>query len=366
MEIQVDVTTLREAISKVYRVVSGRPAIPVLSGILCEVEGNNMKLTATDYEMGVRSLCEVVVRSEGSAVLPGKVFYNLVRSSGKDIMRLVSHPDYTVEIFSGKSYYKLSGFPPDDFPLFPPFSEESSLILEGEELKEAILQTYFSVSKDEMRPALTGIFFSLEGKELHLVSTDGHRLSVREVSNFESTISEFHGIVPARSASELLRLASREKVSVFPGKGEVLFRVGGTELFSRLIEGEYPRYKQVIPMDFVAEVELPRLDFLSSLERASLVASPTNPVVEIQLKDGGIELVCQAEGVGIAREEVQGAVEGQRFTVAFNVRYLVEALRVVNWENVKIGLSGELSPARVFWQGGLFQYVIMPLKLKGE
>lgn len=366
MEIQVDVNVLREAISKVYRVVSGRPAIPVLSGILCEVEGNTMKLTATDYEMGIRSFCEVTVHSEGSAVLPGKIFYNLVRSTGKGIMRLVSHSDHTVEIFSGKSYYKLSGFSPDDFPLFPPFSEESSLALEGEELKEAIIQTYFSVSKDEMRPALTGIFFYLEEKNLHLVSTDGHRLSVREVKSFDGTISEFHGIVPVRSASELLRLASREKVVVFPGKGEILFRVGGTELFSRLIEGEYPRYKQVIPTEFVAEVELPRPGFLGSLERASLVASPTNPVVEIHLKDEGIEMFCQAEGVGIAREEVPGVVEGQRLAVAFNVRYLIEALRVVNWEKVKIGLSGELSPARVFWQDGLFQYVIMPLKLKGE
>lgn len=366
MDIQVDIAVLREAVGKVYRVVSGRPTNPALSGILFEAEGNLLTLTATDYEMGVRSTCDVVVNTPGSAVLPGKVFHNLVRSAGKGMMRIVAHPDHTVEIFSGKSYYKLSGFAPNDFPLFPPFTGESSVTFDGGELKEALLQTYFAVSKDEMRPALTGVFFSLEKERFHLVSTDGHRLSVREIKNFESTVSGFQGILPSRSASELLRLSLGGRVTFFPGKGEVLFRVGEADLFSRLIEGEYPRYEQVIPREFVTEIELPRVELLNALERASLLAPAVSPVVEVNLKENGVELVCQAPEVGIAREEIEGNVEGKRLTVAFNVRYLLEALRVVNWETVRIGLSGELSPAKVFQEGGLFQYVIMPVKLQGE
>ncbi|MGC8777991.1 MAG: DNA polymerase III subunit beta [Candidatus Caldatribacteriaceae bacterium] len=365
VDIQVETGTLREAVGKVYRVVSGHPAIPVLSGILLEAGNGTLTLTATDYEMGVRSSCPVEMTEEGSAVLPGKIFSNLVRSAPKGLIRLLSHPDHTVEVFSGKSYYKLSGFPPEDFPLFPPFSETSSLTIPGEELREALLQTYFAVSKDEMRPPLTGVFFSLTEGALHLVSTDGHRLSVRGITRFTSTIPEFRGIVPARSASELLRLVSQKEVVLFPGKGEILFQVGETELFSRLIEGEYPRYEQVIPREFVTEIELPRVEFLSALERASLIAS-VNSVVEVHLREEGVELLCQAPEVGIAREELEGKVEGQRFAVAFNVRYLLEALRVVDWEKVKIGLSGELSPAKVFQEGGAFQYVIMPVKLREE
>lgn len=366
MEIQIDVGLLKEVVGKVYRVVSGRPAVPVLSGILLEAEGNTLKLTATDYEMGVRSSCEVEVGAPGSAVLPGKIFYNLVRSSGKGTMRIVSQPDYTVEVSCGKSYYKLSGFSPEDFPLFPPFFEDSSIAIDGGELKEALLQTYFAVSKDEMRPPLTGVFFSLGEGKLHLVATDGHRLSVREIKNFESAAERYQGIVPSRSASELLRLISGGRVLVFPGKGEILFRLDGTDLFSRLIEGEYPHYEQVIPREFVTEVEMSRGEFLGALERASLVASVVSPVVEMHLKEDGVEIVCEAQEVGIAREELEGKIEGKRLKVAFNVRYLLEALRVVSWEKVKVGLSGELSPAKVFGEEGLFQYVVMPVKLGGE
>ncbi|MEN3186334.1 MAG: DNA polymerase III subunit beta [Atribacterota bacterium] len=366
MEIEIDVTLLKEMVGRVYRVVSGRPAVPVLSGILLEAEENELRLTATDYEMGVRAWCAVEVRTSGNAVLPGKIFYNLVRSSGRGTIRLISQPDSTVEIFSGKSYYKLSGFSPEDFPLFPPFPEDSPIVVDGGELKEALLQTYFAVSKDEMRPPLTGVFFSLQEGKLYLVATDGHRLSVRQIKDFGSTVEQYQGIIPARSASELLRLVSGGKVTIFPGKGEVLFRLDGTDLFSRLIEGEYPRYEQVIPKEFITEIEVLRVEFLGALERASLVASAGSPVVEMVLKEEGVEIVCQAQDVGVAKEEVEGKVEGKRLNVAFNVRYLLEALRVVNWERVKIGLSGELSPAKVFEEGGPFQYVVMPVKLREE
>jgi DNA polymerase-3 subunit beta len=366
VDIRVDTALLREAVGKVYRVVSGRPAIPVLSGILLEAEGNTLAVTATDYEMGVRSSCNVEVDVPGSAVLPGKIFYNLVRSTGKGTMRIVAQPENTVEVFSGKSYYKLSGFSPEDFPLFPPFVKEASVTIDGAELKEALLQTYFSVSKDEMRPPLTGVFLSLSGGTLHFVSTDGHRLSVREVKSFESTVSDFRGIIPSRSASELLRLSLGGKVVLYPGKGEVLFQVGETDLFSRLIEGEYPQYEQVVPREFVTEVGFSRVELLEALERVSLVAQGAGPIVEVHLKEEGVELLCQAPEVGMAREELEGKVEGKRLTVAFNVRYLLEALRVVNWETVKIGLSGELSPAKVFREMGLFEYVIMPVKLREE
>jgi len=364
VDIEVDLGRIREVVTKVYRIISGRPVLPVLSGILCEAEEGELKLTATDYEIGVFSRCQAKVKKSGSAVLPGKVFYHIIRSAGSGTTRITALPDHTVEVRVGKGYYKLSGFPPSDFPLFPPLSQEFSLSMEGAELKEALLQTYFSVSKDEMRPPLTGIFMNLQVGKLHFVSTDGHRLSVRKIKEVEGNVGDWQGIIPAKTASELLRLVPSGRVRIFPGKGEILIELGETFLFSRLIEGEYPKYEQVIPQEFTTEVELSRSEFMGSLERVSLVSTLPSPVVEMVLKEDEVEISCQSPEVGMAREEVGASVSGERITLAFNARYLLEALRVVDWEKVRLGLSGELSPAKVFEESSPFQYVIMPVKLR--
>lgn len=360
MDIRVDALAFKEALGKVYRVVSTRPVTPALSGVLVDSSGDSVRLTATDLEVGITSLLEGEIREEGKIVLPGKVLYNIVRALRGEV-HLVTQGEKAL-LSSGKSRFELSGFPPEDFPFFPVVESSSPICLSGELLKEALLRVYFAVSKDETRPVLTGVLFAFEKDSLEVVATDGHRLS-RNVLPLSGVEREAKYIIPQKAISELLRLLGKEEVFFVPQDGSVLFRIGTTLLFSTLVEGEYPNYREVIPREFVSRAEVPREEFLEALERVSLVTSGV-PVVEMSLGGGSIALRLTGD-IGIAEEEVSGVTEGTHLKVAFNTRYLLEALRVVKDERVEIGLSGELAPARLLGASGSFEYVLMPVRLQG-
>ena len=179
MDIVAKSKEFRKVLGKVYRGVASRPPYPALSGIHLEVENNSLKLTATDLEVGITSRCPVEVREEGSVVLPGKVLYNLVKSLSSPELEIVSLPDGNSEIRGGKSYYKLSGFPADDFPLFPLPSSITSFSVPGEKLKEGLMKVYFTASKDESSLPLSGVLFHFEEEgKLRLVASDDHVLSL--------------------------------------------------------------------------------------------------------------------------------------------------------------------------------------------
>ncbi len=360
MDIRVHAPTFREALGKVYRIVSTRPVTPALGGILVDSSGDKVCLTATDLEVGITSVLEGEILEPGKTVLPGKVLYNIVRTLKSEV-RLVGKGD-RVELISGRSRFELSGFPPEDFPFFPIGEAPFEVNLPGELLKEALFRTYFAVSKDETRPVLTGVLFVFSPGTFEVVATDGHRLS-RNTFSISGVEREGRYIIPQKAVGEILRLVGREDVRFSPQDGSVLFRIGTTMLFSTLVEGEYPNYRDVLPREFVSTIEVSRMELLEALERVSLVTSGV-PVVEVSLEEG-VVLLRLAGDLGVAEEEVGGKIGGKHLKVAFNARYLLEALRVVKDEEVEIGLSGELSPARLLGASGSFEYVLMPVRLQG-
>ncbi|WP_438317640.1 DNA polymerase III subunit beta [Candidatus Caldatribacterium sp. SIUC1] len=359
MDIRVEAQTFREALSKVYRVVSTRPVTPALGGILVDSSGDKVCLSATDLEVGITATFRGEILEEGQAVLPGKVLYNIVRTL-KGEVRLRTEGERAL-LQCGRSRFELSGFPPGDFPFFPQGEESFVVLLPGELFKEALLRTYFAVSRDETRPVLTGVLLAFAPGRFEVVATDGHRLS-RNVFELSGIEKEARYVLPQKAVVELLRLLGREDARFVPQDGSVVFRIGETMLFSTLIEGEYPNYLQVIPQSFVSRAQVSREELLEALERVALVTSGV-PVVEVSFGGGVLQLRVTGD-LGVAEEEVTGETEGDHLKVAFNVRYLLEALRVMKDERVELGLSGELSPAKVS-SSSSFEYVLMPVRLQG-
>lgn len=361
MDIVAKSKEFRKVLGKVYRGVASRPPYPALSGIHLEVENNSLKLTATDLEVGITSRCPVEVREEGSVVLPGKVLYNLVKSLSSPELEIVSLPDGNSEIRGGKSYYKLSGFPADDFPLFPLPSSITSFSVPGEKLKEGLMKVYFTASKDESSLPLSGVLFHFEEEgKLKLVASDDHVLSLCSIEVQNGEVAQY--ILPLRAITEIIRLAEGE-TRIFPAKGFILFQWEDISLFSRLIEGEYPDYKRVIPQSFVTQTSLPGDELRKALERVSLVAPPESPVVELLLGEGKIELSSSGE-VGIAKEEVEAEIEGEEIKIFFNARYLLDTLRSFSGEKAMLEISGELAPTRLRGEDEHLQYILMPVEIK--
>jgi DNA polymerase-3 subunit beta len=359
VDIRVEAQTFREALSKVYRVVSTRPVTPALGGVLVDSSGDKVCLSATDLEVGITATFSGEILEEGQVVLPGKVLYSIVRTL-KGEVRLRTEGERAL-LQCGRSRFELSGFPPGDFPFFPQEEEGFAVLLPGELLKEALLRTSFAVSRDETRPVLTGVLFAFAPGCFEVVATDGHRLS-RNVFELPGIEKEARYVLPQKAVTELLRLLGKEDARFVPQNGSVVFRIGETVLFSTLIEGEYPNYLQVIPQSFVSRAWVLREELLEALERVALVTSGV-PVVEVSFGGGMLRLRVTGD-LGVAEEEVVGETEGDHLKVAFNVRYLLEALRVMRDERVELGLSGELSPAKVS-SSSSFEYVLMPVRLQG-
>ncbi|MCX7729729.1 MAG: DNA polymerase III subunit beta, partial [Candidatus Caldatribacterium sp.] len=215
MDIRIDASTFKEALSKVYRVVSARPITPALGGVLVDSSGDTVRLTATDLEIGITSILEGEVTESGKIVLPGKVLYNIVRTLKGEVHLKVQGEK--AHLFAGRSHFELPGFPFEDFPFFPVTETSFAVELSGETLKEALLRTYFAVSKDETRPVLTGVLFAFSEDSFELVATDGHRLSRNVLPLSGGKKAQY--ILPQKAIGELLRLVGKENVRFVPQEG---------------------------------------------------------------------------------------------------------------------------------------------------
>lgn len=369
MRITFDNKVLREAVSKVFTGISTRAPLPSLSGILIEAkEGGEVIFTSTDLEIGIITHCQAEVEEAGRGVIPGKVIYSLSKSLREKEVSLVFYPDFTIEIESGKTYLKISGFSPEDFPTFPPFPTDVYSYLKGDELKIALSQVRLSLSKDETRHSLTGVLFHFHKDRLNLVSTDGSRLGFCPITIVEGNIPpDSRYIVPEKVVSELVRaIPETSTVRFSPGRGEVLFEVGDLSIFSRVIEGDFPDYESVILEDFTTLVKFNRRELLECLERVTLASLDEDKMVNIFFRKNSLEVVCQSSELGVGREEITVETEGEEEETAFNGGYLIDALRVSRWERGNLGLGGKKAPAKIFGEGDAYQSILMPFEEEEE
>ncbi len=370
MRLTVHPSILGQALQTVSRAISTRTTLPILSNVLLETASDGLVLTATNLEIGIRKRIPAEVLEEGSTTAPARLLTDFVASLPDDPLEMaLDTSSQTLGVRCGRFDTRIKCIEADEFPpgSRPEDGDRLTLPLEG--LLRAIEQTSMAASTDEARPVLTGELLHLQGRRLLLVATDGHRLAERKLeASSAGDELEVRLIVPAKALGELPRAFRGEtgEVEVVIGKtrNQVAFRCGSAEVTSSLIDGTYPNYAQVIPHKSSTTIRVPTAELTRTVRTVSLFARDSANVIRIRAQASSIVLSAITNEVGDSRAELEAEVEGSELQIAFNARYLSDALGVIDCERVELRFDGPLSPGLIKPPGAEdYLYVIMPVRV---
>lgn len=352
----------------VQNIVSTRTTLPILSNVLIRADGDRAEFTATDLDVTVSCTVECKVKTPGSTTLPVKKLFGIARELAASDIDLEVDDKNVCSLRSGPSFFKIRGLSADEFPPLPKFSDEKKVSLPQEKIKGMVKKTAFAISTDESRYVLNGIFFSLKEHKLTMVATDGRRLALvdEEVDVPEKSQTEF--IVPSKAVNELNRLLQdKGTVDIRFSDNQAAFTLLDEKGFSvlvitKLIEGNYPNYRQVIPAETKERVALIREEFLHALRRAEIMTSEKQNSVKLAFTKNNLAITANSPEVGEARESMAVNYKGKDMAIAFNPGYVIEPLTALTEDEVYLELIDELSPG-VLKVNGPFLYVVMPMRL---
>jgi DNA polymerase-3 subunit beta len=349
-------------------IVERRNTMPILANVLIESHKGKIHLTATDLEVGVRGKLDGEVSQEGMVTVNAKKLYEIVREAPAETLLLKRLENEWVEIKSGKSVFKIVGIDAREFPQFPKFEGQTLSSVPANLLREMIDRTIFSVSTDETRHNLNGVFVEESGEgKVRMVATDGHRLALIERGIGSLGLTK-GAILPRKGLAELRRvLEGVEEGLVSLGFNENMGLVvkDNTELFMRLVEGDFPDYSKVVPKDNPQVARMDQEELLHALRRVSILSSERYKGIKMELSEGRMAISASNPDLGEAVEEVEIEYHGKALTVGFNARYLIDVLSVLgSGGEVEIALKDELSPSLLRKAGDEgYLYVVMPMRL---
>ena len=367
MKISLERDVLLGQLQTVSRVASTRSAIQALSGVQLAASSDLCELRATDMDVGLRVPLEAEVAREGVVVLPARLIVDVIRSLPAPTVSLELRPaEQDVEVVSGKATFHIRTLRTEDFPPFPEPDPESAVSLPAEAFVATALKVAGSASRDETRPVLTGILVSASDRELRMVATDSYRLSVKETTLESPLASSFEVNVPARALQELARVAGHaedEQVSVSVRQNQVLFVIGRVILSSRLIDGQFPNYRQLLPESFEHELRIAGGELTDVVRRISLLAQKNAPL-RLAFAPGELTVSAQTPDVGEAQESLPVAFEGEALEIGFNPEFLRAGLEAIDDGDVLLKLISPLRPGLIeSADESRFQYLIMPIRL---
>jgi DNA polymerase-3 subunit beta len=359
---------LINGLQAVQNVVSTRTTLPILSNVLIRAEGNRVEFTATDLDVTIACAVEASIKKPGATTVPVKKLFGIVRELNNPEIEIEVDEKNTCSVRSGASFYKINGLSADEFPPLPKFKEDKKVVLPQEKIRGMMKKTSFAISTDESRYVLNGIFISLKEHKMTMVATDGRRLALvdEEVDVSEKSQGEF--IVPAKAVNELNRLLSdKGEVEIRYSENQASFTLKDEKGFSiliitKLIEGNYPNYRQVIPAEAKERVSLVREEFMHALKRAEIMTSEKSNSVKLSFSKNNLAITANSPEVGEARESLAINYKGKEMAIAFNPKYMIDPLNALPNEEVFLELIDELSPG-VFKINGPFLYVVMPMRL---
>ncbi len=364
MKFRCERDVLVEALATAGRAVSTRGgALPVLSGVLVELTGDNLRLTGSDLDLTITVERVVDGESDGVAVLPAKLASDIVRSFKSGAVQ-VEIDGEQAHLSVGRSEFSLRLLAAEEYPRFERPTTDP-VTLDAESLSHALKQVIPAASSDDSRPILTGVLLAAEDTGLRLVATDSYRLAVRDLFDAVGVLAEGqHVLVPSRALQELARvLGTGKEVQVRLGSRDASFEVGGVQLTTRLIEGEFPNYRGLIPKSQPNRLTVERDAFLEALRRVRLMAQEATPVRVVMSADG-LELRAITQDVGQAHEDIDADYDGQELTVAFNPQYLLDGVEVAGGERITLETVDALKPALVRTEGrDDFLYLLMPVRV---
>ena len=365
MKFRCERDVLVEALSTAGRAVAGRSgALPVLGGVRLSVSGDSLQVTGTDLDLTISVDSAVSGGSDGVAVAPGRLVTDIVRALEPGAVTVESD-DEELRIASGRSHFAVRTHPADDFPRLPAPTGET-VSLPGAGLADALRQVTRAASGEDSRPILTGVLLAAEPDGLRMVATDSYRLAVRDLRVTGVMAEGQKVLVPSRALNELMRLlgTSAGDVSLRLGAHDATFGLPGVSLTTRLIEGEFPNYRQLIPSSYPNRLIVGREALLDAVRRVKLLARDATTPVRIALKATGIELTVITTDWGTANEDVDAKYEGAEMTVAFNPNYLIDGVEAVTGDEVVLDTLDALKPATLRpTEGDDYLYLLMPVRV---
>ncbi len=371
MKFSIPRQSLDKAIQRVLAVVSPKTTLPVLANVLLEANEKEKKifLTATDLDMTVTTGVAATVEKGGSVTLPAKRFAEIVRELGDTDVALSAEGE-EIAIKAGKSKFKIVGIPTEEFPSLPKSERASAFSVDAGTLARMVDKVSFCTSKDETRPSLNGAIWEFAADNMGMTATDGHRLATFKTSGDFKALAGKNMIVPPKALGHAVRIISAEgddSVSVSVHENHVAFFIGSTTINSRLLEGPFPNYRQVIPKDNDKELVLKRESLMSAVRRVAVLADSLTHQVRMTLTKKKVELVVSTPDVGEAREEVPGTFNAESLEVGYNANYLLDVLKHMDSENIRFMLGSAVGAAIVSaveeTEGEEYVCLLMPLRL---
>ncbi len=368
MKISCAQTDLSSALSLVNRAVSSNTTLPVLNNILFKAEGRRVFLSATNLEIAISASFEANVENEGTLTVPAKMISSyVVLLNDKDVHLSVSSGN-TLVVQSKGSNTKIKGISSEEFPLLPKLEKPELIKLPSAAVLSALEQVAFAASTNISRPVLTGVLWQVSGNRLKLAATDSYRLGERTVELQGNSEKELSFIVPSKTVQELMKIlgsfAQTPEFEVSVGKGQILFKVDGVELMSRLIEGSFPDYEKILPKESKTKAILSTEDLILALKKVSIIVRENNNNVRLRVQKEGIQIASEETQVGQGVSDLSAQITGEPVETALNVQYLLDVLSHLNSKEVHLGLNDGLSPVMVTpASGGDYLHIIMPLKV---
>ncbi len=366
MNILCDKQQLLEAVSNVQRAVSSKAALPALEGILLKAQGTTLYLAGFDMELGITTTIEATVWEPGEIVLSARMFGDIIRKMPGESVSILADVKYNTVIRNDVTEFSIMGMSAADYPDIPKIEDGVSFPLSQPILKSMIRQTIFAVAApNDPRPIYTGTKFEITNEELRLISVDGYRLAMRRESIRSEEIADF--VVPGKMLQEILKLLKDEEKTchLIVGRRHIIFEVDGYAVISRLLDGEFMAYDRIISPEITSAVTVNTRAFMDAVDRVSLVINDRlkSPLV-CAFKDNSIGVSCTTP-LGSANDSLTAEIHGQDEEMGFNSRFLLDALKNSETDEVRIELNGALKPMKILpKEGNAFLFLVLPVRLK--
>lgn len=356
MKININRQYFIEQLNHCLKAISPRTTLPILNGIKIDVKDDHMILTGSDSEISIEITIPVEVDNEevleiheaGAVVLSGRFFVDIIKKLSGNFVQLETNDAFQTKITASKSEFNLSGNNPDQYPLLPDVSDEESLVISASVLKNVINQTNFAVSLSETRPVLTGVHWQFDNDEITFTATDSHRLALRRLTGEQFNNDNSDAIIPGKSLTELNKIINDtdEEVELHLSQNQVLFSYGNMRFISRLLEGNYPDTSRLFPENYETKVTVNNAEFYHAIDRVSLLAREGgNNVIRMSVNTDSVELSSNSPEVGTVNEDINtGEIEGEGLKISFNSKYMMDALKAINNEDVTIEFYGTMRP----------------------
>lgn len=357
---------LLSAILITQRGISSKTTIPVLSGILLSLNGNLLTVKATDLEMAIEYNMDVKGIEDGEVILQAKIFGDIIKKLPKGEIHFSSTEDKVIYLKSKSVNIQLTGQNSSEFPEFPKIPDEKSVSISESIFKSMLKQTLISIATEEIRPVLTGVLFEMKNNTFNLVATDGHRLSYR-IGILENNIQmESKTVVPGKAVNELQRILvedNEKNVDIYIGKNIIFFVLDNITFSTRVIEGKYPPYEQIIPKDHKTKIKVNSKDLLNAIERAELLSRDgTRSMVKFNIQDK-LNIKSNNPNLGSSDENIIIDKEGEDLTISFNAKLITDCLKIIDSPDVNMEFSGAFNPCVIKPSiGDNFLYLVLPIR----